>query len=422
MSRLAAILIAACMILASVPSGFAWAAEADSYAKVMPKTESVIAGSMKAEYGYEWQSIDLARNGKAVSKRYYIALADEVKNAKGSMEKPNNAYSYTNNAKAILALTAGGYDARNIHGYNLVSKLSDFEAVTAQGPNGAMYALLALDSAGYSLRINGEDARDVYVRSILDSRLEDGTWSYMGDSGDVDLTSIAIMALAPYRASNEDAGEAIDKAADWLASQMSDNGTFQSWGTYNSNSTASVIFGLSANGINPATDERFVRNGENPVSGMLSFALADGNFGYDSNTEANGYATEQCFQAMVSLKLLGSGKSMYVMRSKPDSLKKVTYSILSGVKASVSKVTPGKKLLKVTAAKESFATGYEIKCSTSSKFGKSSTKTVTSKSNTVTVKKLKAGKKYYVKVRALKKSGGKTYATAWSSVKSAKVK
>ena len=38
------------------------------------------------------------------------------------------------------------------------------------------------------------------------------------------------------------------------------------------------------------------------------------------------------------------------------------------------------------------------------------------------IKKLKKGKTYYVRIRAFKKTGGKTYYSEWSAIKSKKVK
>lgn len=91
---------------------------------------------------------------------------------------------------------------------------------------------------------------------------------------------------------------------------------------------------------------------------------------------------------------------------------------------SISKVTKGKKQFTVKWKKQSTqTTGYQIRYSTSSKFSKA--KTVTVKKNTATskaVKKLKANKKYYVKVRTYKKIGNSTYYSAWSSAKTVKTK
>ncbi len=82
---------------------------------------------------------------------------------------------------------------------------------------------------------------------------------------------------------------------------------------------------------------------------------------------------------------------------------------------------------KLTASWTSVAniTGYELQCSTSSKFTSKTTKKVTvksSKTKKTTIKKLTKGKKYYVKLRAYKTVSGKKIYSAWSSVKNVKVK
>lgn len=83
-----------------------------------------------------------------------------------------------------------------------------------------------------------------------------------------------------------------------------------------------------------------------------------------------------------------------------------------------------KKKAVVKYKKNSKATGYQIQYGTSSKFTKTKTKTVTAKKKktSVTLKKLKKGKKYYVRVRAYKSYGAVTYYGAWSSKKSVKIK
>ncbi|MDD6728304.1 MAG: leucine-rich repeat protein [Eubacteriales bacterium] len=80
----------------------------------------------------------------------------------------------------------------------------------------------------------------------------------------------------------------------------------------------------------------------------------------------------------------------------------------------------------VKAPKQSGITGYQIQYSTSSKFTKSTTKTVTVKTTKAlskTISGLKAGKKYYVRVRATgKTSSGKTAYSKFTPTKSIKVK
>ncbi len=91
----------------------------------------------------------------------------------------------------------------------------------------------------------------------------------------------------------------------------------------------------------------------------------------------------------------------------------------------LSKLTAGSKQLTATWKTVSGATGYEVLYSTSKNFTSKTTKKVTikkAKTKKTTVKKLKKGKKYYVKVRAYKIVNGKKIYSAYSSVKSVKVK
>lgn len=66
--------------------------------------------------------------------------------------------------------------------------------------------------------------------------------------------------------------------------------------------------------------------------------------------------------------------------------------------------------------------GYKIQLATNSKFTKNKkTITVSSKNKTKTITSLKAGQKYYIRVRAYKKSGRKTKYGSWSAKKSVTV-
>lgn len=87
------------------------------------------------------------------------------------------------------------------------------------------------------------------------------------------------------------------------------------------------------------------------------------------------------------------------------------------------KLKAGKKKVTVTYKKASGATSYKVTYSTSKKFKKAKTVTVTSgKTVKKTISKLKSKKTYYVKVCAIKKVKGKLFTGKWSGVKSVKVK
>ena len=81
----------------------------------------------------------------------------------------------------------------------------------------------------------------------------------------------------------------------------------------------------------------------------------------------------------------------------------------------------GKKKIKITVKKSSEqVSGYEVILSIKKNF--KNAKKITTKKNVVTVKKLKAGKKYFVKVRAFKKVGNKKIYGNYSTVKKVIVK
>ena len=95
-------------------------------------------------------------------------------------------------------------------------------------------------------------------------------------------------------------------------------------------------------------------------------------------------------------------------------------------KTTIKKATsPKTRQLKVSYGKVKGVTGYQVKYSTSKKFTKKTTKTVTVKGagkTSKTIKKLKKGKTYYVKVRSYKTVNGVKYYGAYSAVKKVKVK
>ena len=67
--------------------------------------------------------------------------------------------------------------------------------------------------------------------------------------------------------------------------------------------------------------------------------------------------------------------------------------------------------------------GYQIQYSEKPNFSKSKIKKVSGyKKTSVTIKKLKSKKKYYVRIRTILKSGGKTYYSNWSGSKGVKAK
>lgn len=106
------------------------------------------------------------------------------------------------------------------------------------------------------------------------------------------------------------------------------------------------------------------------------------------------------------------------MKGKYSGKKTLSFNI-TPTKTTISKLTAGKKSIKVKINKKTKqVSGYQIQYATSKSFNGAKTKTVTSnKTTTVTLESLKAKKLYYVRVRTYKTIKGKKYYSAWSAAK-----
>ena len=99
----------------------------------------------------------------------------------------------------------------------------------------------------------------------------------------------------------------------------------------------------------------------------------------------------------------------------------VTVSVKKPGKAKLISVKAGKKSMKVKIKKQASADGYQIVYAANKKFTKAKRSKITNKA-TITIKKLKSKKTYYVKVRAYKKNGGKKVYGSYSKLKKVKTK
>lgn len=92
--------------------------------------------------------------------------------------------------------------------------------------------------------------------------------------------------------------------------------------------------------------------------------------------------------------------------------------------AKIKKVKAAKKAVSVEWKKVSGVKGYQIQVATDKKFKKNKKTATVKKQKTtkVTIKKLKAKKKYYVRIRTYKTVNGKKVYSAWSKVKTVKTK
>ena len=328
--RFLTILMIAALLIGSLPAvSLAAVSESrlqqavDSAAAYMLKT---VKDPQPGAVGGEWVIVGLARSGAEVPEEYYqdfySAVEAYVKAADGVLhEKKYSEYS-----RVIIGLAAIGKDARNVAGYDLTKPLGDFDKTVWQGLNGAIWALLALDSRDYPMPVNPEAetqaTRQMYVDHILSRQMPDGGWNLYGGTGntspeaqtsDPDITGMVLQALSKYM-DQPAVAKAVDEALDCMSRYQEEDGGYGTLGTVNCESAVQILVALCELGISP-DDPRFVKNGKSVLDNVLSYQTKSGGFLHTADGSGNNQLTsEQGFYGLVDVLRLVQGKnSLYRM-------------------------------------------------------------------------------------------------------------
>ena len=422
MKRIISVLVTAVMIFtAAFQCSFAAQVTAEEAYSSTGKTiyENTVQNIAKeSAYGSEWHILGLARSEYAgcdeIFEKYYEDVVKVLKENSGVLSKKK----YTEYSRVIVAVKAIGRNPKNTGGFDVTEKLLEKEKVTRQGLNGPVWALIALNTDGYAdSSAEFKKTAKEYISYILDAEKDGGGWSLNSSetNADVDITAMALTALAPYYKEDSRVKEAADRALAWLSEVQKDDGAYASWGTVNSESCAQVTVALTSLGIDPNKDERFIKNGKSVIDGLLGF-YTDGGFKHVSTGKLNAMATEQGYYALTAyFRFTGGKTSLYDMS---DTGTAAPAALAKAKLVSVKSVS--EKTVKITWNKVRTAKGYQIKYS--AKKNMKGAKTVTSGALSKKITKLKSGKRYYFKVRAYKTADGSRIYGGWSSVKSVKVK
>lgn len=182
------------------------------------------------------------------------------------------------------------------------------EDLGGQGLNGWIFALLTMDAVGAEVPADARYSRQDMLDAIVSAQLPEGGFSLGGGAMDVDITAMALQALAPYR---EQYQEVIDAALNALSAAQTVTGGFESWGAQSSESCAQVILALTALNIDPTADERFQKNQRNVVEALMDFRLSDGGFAHEKDGPLDAMACEQAMQALTAMALRQQGEGRF---------------------------------------------------------------------------------------------------------------
>lgn len=283
----------------------------EAYAGAKAYIQSAVSAPVVSYLFGEWAVLGQARAKVPLSEAYIAAYYEKVvayvqKNmgADGVLVDPESRNpTVTDNERIILALTAIGKDPANVGGKNLLTALQDKDIMKVTDTsktdiNGLVMGLLALNSRNYTSDTSW------LVQAVLEQQNKDGSWSASADTkpvGDVDMTAMALQALAPYYkdGGNETVNTAVRKALNWLS------GKYQS-GYDSSESCAQVVIALSALNLDANTDARFTKTVEGKtlsvLGNLLQYRVAkNGGFKHQFADKAvNEMATEQALCAMAA--------------------------------------------------------------------------------------------------------------------------
>lgn len=161
----------------------------------------------------------------------------------------------TDAARVSLAVNALGYNARSFNGQNLTAPFATFNSTIG---NADMFALIALNSMAENTA-----AQPLYANAILRAQRANGSWAWPPTPPFdyfecVDMTSMAIQALAPYYNSNNPAVvNAVTRARSWISTQWIDS----------VESHAQIIIALTSIGVNPSNHVATLMTFYDPILG-----------------------------------------------------------------------------------------------------------------------------------------------------------
>lgn len=316
-----------------------------------PLMSEVFLDSVGSTAG-DWAAIGIGRSGYADDYNAYLAVTAAY------ISKSYQENGYLDRTKATewqrigLAVLSAGGDPVSIgedQEGNPVDLVADGSynrgkvmSLGTQGTNGLIFGLLLMDSMRYDIPADAADTREGLLEKILSSQIKDGGFNLtsIDPQSDVDMTAMALQALAPYYNSEKtyryvqqgtkqdqvkSVRQVVDEALQFLSSSQQESGGFTSWGSENSESCSQVLIALTSLGIDPGNDQRFIKNGNTVIDGLMQYHMEEGGFihskEYDEENpnadpdKSNTMASDQALCALTALcRYYGGMRNLYDFR------------------------------------------------------------------------------------------------------------
>lgn len=369
------------------------------------------AGGNVSEYLTALESNLKANNGKIMARQ-----------AKETEDSENLVYY----AVAIDVLTILGKDVTNFGGCNVKQAFETFAQTNKNVSNPYFYrciveACKAIGSDKLASDLIDQMSKNYTVGSGFD---------YWGVS--CDNTAIYASSIASYKAQYQaNFNDAINVLSKYKKSKgyYSDDKYVTS---ENADSTAYAMMAYSVAGEFDKAYEAYQllknfesknNNGVFMAADWKTGAMAENNLATADALRALSYFDDACEQKIKDLSNSDSTKPTEpkpAPTTKPETAKPQS---TTPAKTKVQKISTGKKSITAQWKKVAGVSAYQVQIATNKKFSKNKkTFKVSKKSTKVKIKKLKAKKVYYVRVRSYKKVNGKKVYSKWSTVRKVKTK
>lgn len=365
------------------------------------------AGGDVSEYLTALESNLKANNGKIMARQ------------QGETADSENLVYY---AVAIDILTILGKDVTNFGGYNVKQAFETFAQTNKNVSNPYFYRCIV-----EACKTIGSDklARDLIDQMSKSYKVGSGldNWGYSCDN-----TSVYVATVAPYKAYYQ---TNYNDALKLIAGYKKNKGyCYQTTFEENANSTAMALMAYSAAGDFDKAYEAYQllknfesdkNNGVFMAADWKTGAMTENQLATADALRALSYFDDACDQKIKDLSNSDSTKpTQPAPTTKPETAKPQS---TTPAKTKVQKISTGKKSITAQWKKVAGVSAYQVQIATNKKFSKNKkTFKVSKKSTKVKIKKLKAKKVYYLRVRSYKKVNGKKVYSKWSTVRKVKTK
>lgn len=368
------------------------------------------AGGDVSEYLTALESNLKANNGKIMARQ------------QGETADSENLVYY---AVAIDVLTILGKDVTNFGGYNVKQAFETFAQTNKTVSNPYFYRCIVEACKA----IGNDELAKTLIDQMSKSYTVGSGFDYWGVS--CDNTAMYVSSIASYKAQYQaNFNDAVNVVSKYKKAKGYYSDTKYTT-SENADSTAYAMMAYSVAGEFDKAYEAYqlLKNFESKNNGVFMAAdwktgiLGENKLATADALRALSYFDKACDQKIKDLSNSDSTKPTEpkpAPTTKPETAKPQS---TKPAKTKVQKISTGKKSITAQWKKVAGVSAYQVQIATNKKFSKNKkTFKVSKKSTKVKIKKLKAKKVYYVRVRSYKKVNGKKVYSKWSTVRKVKTK